>query len=66
MPMVENRGVLYIVSVDEIFASTDNGQTWKAFCFRPKGKPVGLVVIDEAKGQKFGYIQQQVICAYPR
>ena len=49
MPMVENRGVLYIVSVDEIFASTDNGQTWNAFCSRPEGKPVGLIVIDEAR-----------------
>ena len=49
MPMVENRGVLYIVSADAIFASTDNGQTWNAFCSRPEGKPVGLVVIDEAR-----------------
>ena len=49
MPMVEHRGILYIVSVDEIFASTDNGQTWNAFCSRPEGKPVGLIVIDEAR-----------------
>ena len=49
MPMVENQGVLYIVSVDEIFASTDNGETWNAFCSRPKGKPVGLIVMDEAR-----------------
>ena len=39
MPMVENQGVLYIVSVDEIFASTDDGETWNAFCSRPKGSP---------------------------
>ena len=52
MPMVENRGVLYIVSVDEIFASTDNGQTWNAFCPRPKGDPVGLIVT--GKGQTQG------------
>ena len=52
MPMVENRGILYIVSVDEIFASTDNGQTWSAFCSRPEGKPVGLVVIDEARAPR--------------
>ena len=39
MPMVENQGVLYIVSVDEIFASTDDGETWNAFCSRPKGGP---------------------------
>ena len=49
MPMVENRGVLYIVSVDEIFASTDNGETWNAFCSRPKGDSVGLVVTDKAQ-----------------
>ena len=52
MPMVENQGVLYIVSADEIFASTDNGQTWNAFCTRPKGDPVGLIVT--GKGQKQG------------
>ena len=52
MPMVENQGILYIVSADEIFASTDNGQTWNAFCPRPKGYPVGLIVTD--KGQKQG------------
>ena len=52
MPMVENRGVLYIVSADEIFASTDNGQTWNAFCPRPKGYPVGLIVTDKAQKQR--------------
>ena len=52
MPMVENQGVLYIVSVDEIFASTDNGETWNAFCPRPKGDPVGLIVT--GKGQTQG------------
>ena len=51
MPMVENRGVLYIVSVDEIFASMDNGETWNAFCSRPKGNPVGLIVMNEAREQ---------------
>ena len=51
MPMVENRGILYILSVDEIFASTDNGETWNAFCPRPKGYPVGLIVMDEAPEQ---------------
>ena len=49
VPMVENRGVLYVVSVDEIFASTDNGGTWNVFCTRPKGDPVGLIIIDEAR-----------------
>ena len=49
MPMIENRGVLYIVSVDEIFASTDKGETWNAFCSRPKGNPVELIVMNEAR-----------------
>ncbi len=49
VPMVEDRGVLYVVSADEIFASTDNGQTWNLFCTRPEGNPVGLIVIDEAQ-----------------
>ena len=52
MPMVENRGVLYIVSVDEIYASTDDGETWNAFCSRPNGYPVGLIVMDEAREQR--------------
>ena len=49
VPMVENRGVLYVVSVDEIFASTDNGQTWDVFCTRPKGDSIGLIIMDEAR-----------------
>ena len=49
MPMVENRGVLYIVAAEAIFASTDKGQTWKVFCPRPKGDPIGLI-INEAQG----------------
>ena len=51
MPMVENQGILYIVSADEIFASTDNGQTWNALCPRPKGYPVGLIVTGKAQKQ---------------
>ncbi|MYC76574.1 sigma-70 family RNA polymerase sigma factor [Candidatus Poribacteria bacterium] len=47
VPMVEDQGILYVVSADEIFASTDNGQTWNLFCTRPEGNPVGLIVIDE-------------------
>ena len=46
MPVAENRGTLYIVSTDEIFASVDKGETWRAFCFRPKGDTVGFIIID--------------------
>ena len=49
VPMVENRGVVYVVSVDEIFASTDKGETLNVFCNRPKGDPVGLIILDEAR-----------------
>ncbi|MYH81269.1 sigma-70 family RNA polymerase sigma factor [Candidatus Poribacteria bacterium] len=52
MPMVENQGVLYIVSADEIFASTDNGQTWNVFCPRPKGFSIGLIVTDTGQKQR--------------
>ena len=47
MPMVENRGTLYIVSTNEIFASVDKGETWRAFCARPKGDAIGFIITDE-------------------
>ena len=46
VPMVENRGALYLLAADEIFASTDKGETWNAFCPRPKGDPIGLIIMD--------------------
>lgn len=46
VPMVENQGVLYVLSANEIFASTDKGETWNAFCPRPKGDPIGLIIMD--------------------
>ena len=50
MSMAEHGGILYIVSTDEIFASRDNGETWNAFCPRPEGHAVGLIITDEAQG----------------
>ena len=47
MPMAEYAGTSYIVATDEILASTDEGKTWKAFCPRPKGQAVGLIVTHE-------------------
>lgn len=47
MPMAEANGILYIVSTDEIFASSDDGVTWHALGPRPNGQAIGLVVIDE-------------------
>lgn len=48
MPMAEHTDTLYIVSTDKIFASTNNGETWKVFCSRPEGHAVGLIVMNEA------------------
>ena len=48
MPVAENRGMLYMVSTDEIFASADRGETWTVFCARPKGDAVGFITIDAA------------------
>ena len=47
--MAEYEGTSYIVATDEIFASTDSGETWKAFCPRPRGQAVGLIVTHETR-----------------
>ncbi len=44
VPMVEHAGVLYLVSDDTVFTSTDDGETWNAFCSRPEGYATGLVI----------------------
>ena len=47
MSMTEYNETLYIVSDDEIFASSDDGETWNAFCPRPEGNyHVGLIITD--------------------
>ena len=51
MPTTEHHGTLYIVSTDKIFASTDNGTSWNAFCSRPKGTAVGLIITDTAEAE---------------
>ncbi len=50
MSMTEHHGILYIVSSDEIFASSDDGETWNPFCPRPEGRHhVELIVIDASQ-----------------
>ena len=44
--MAAYRGTLYIASTDEIFTSSDDGETWHVFCSRPEGRAVGLVITD--------------------
>ena len=48
-PMTEHQGVLYSVNTNEIFASTDGGDTWNRFCNRPDGDAVGLIVRDKTQ-----------------
>ena len=51
MPMAEHANTLYMVSTDELLASTDDGETWNALGARPEGNPIDLVVIDAAAGR---------------
>ena len=44
--MAAYRDTLYIASTDEIFTSSDDGETWHTFCSRPSGRAVGLVITD--------------------
>ena len=46
MSMAAYRDTLYSVSTDEIFTSSDDGETWHTFCSRPSGRAVGLVITD--------------------
>ena len=51
MHMAAHEDTLYIVSDAGVFTSTDNGETWNAFCRRPKGHAVGFIITDEAQGR---------------
>ena len=46
-PMAEHDGVLYLVSNNTVFTSTDDGKTWNTFCTRPEGDAVELVIASE-------------------
>ncbi len=47
--MAEHGGTLYIVTNDEVFASTDDGETWESLGSRPEGHTIGLVIVNEAQ-----------------
>ena len=49
VPMAEHDGTLYIVSKDAVFASTDDGETWKSLGSRPEGHAIKLVIVNEAQ-----------------
>ncbi len=48
MSMAERNDILYLASADEMFASTDRGETWKSLGARPKGQTTGLAITDHA------------------
>ena len=48
-PITEHRGTLYSVNTNEIFASSDSGETWNRFCARPNGDIVGLIIRDNSQ-----------------
>ena len=50
VPMTEHQGTLYIAAKNTVFASTDNGETWRTFCSRPEGNAIGFVITDVANG----------------
>ena len=56
MPMAEDSGILYIVSTDEIFTSSDKGETWHTIGSRPKGQAVDLIITDEAEARSTMYL----------
>ena len=64
VPMAEHEGTLYIVSNEEVFASTDAGETWKSLGPRPEGRAVRLVIVDEAQGSRSHCASYDV--SYPR
>ena len=48
IPMAEKDDMLYLVSGDEVFSSSNRGETWTSLGTRPKGVAMGLAVTDEA------------------
>ena len=49
MPMAAYGDILYIVSTDEVFTSTDHGDTWQSLGSRPNGHAVRLIIVDETQ-----------------
>ena len=48
IPMAEKNDTLYLASADELFTSTNKGETWTSLATRPKGVAIGLAITDEA------------------
>ena len=48
IPMAEKDNTLYLVSGNEVFSSSNSGETWTSLGTRPKGAAMGLAITDEA------------------
>ena len=59
VPMAEHDGVLYLVSNDTVFTSTDDGEEWNAFCARPDGEAIEFVITDVAQAGITMYLALQ-------
>jgi len=55
-PITEHQGVLYSVNTNDIFASTDGGDTWNRFCSRPDGDAVGLIIRGNTQKNSIMYL----------
>ena len=47
-PMAERGDILYVLTADELLASSDAGKTWDTVGSRPEGRALELLVTDEA------------------
>lgn len=47
-PMAEQGDILYVLTADELLASSDAGNTWDTVGSRPEGRVLELLVTDEA------------------
>ena len=48
IPMAERENMLYVLTVDELLVSSDEGETWDPLGTRPKGQAFELLITDEA------------------
>ncbi len=56
VPMAEHDEVLYLVSNDMVFASTDDGETWNAFCDLPARDAIKFVIKGETEASLTMYL----------
>ena len=48
-PMAVRGDTLYLVSTNEVIASTDRGENWNSLGERPKGHAIGLVITNDGR-----------------